>query len=209
MVTPIRCLRSPLLLLHSSRFRSVVGRTNFSLSHPLGPLSLNSLSRLPTPSPRMMDDPKPSSPTPPRAISPLHTDYRPTMFDTHETKVFDVILQTASRLLFSDGFQQQIIDAIHVIHSQLRPTLRLEGTDETMRSIDASCNLLMKTLTGWSQRQRSLCDSISRVNLEALRYVLPANFETHTEVMDELRTIFRYVTLLVWHIFLSLQKQKV
>ncbi|KAK8220534.1 hypothetical protein IWZ01DRAFT_477492 [Phyllosticta capitalensis] len=138
-----------------------------------------------------MDDPKPSSPTPPRAISPLHTDYRPTMFDTHETKMFDVILQTASRLLFSDGFQQQIIDAIHAIHSQLRPTLRLEGTDETMRSIDASCNLLMKTLTGWSQRQRSLCDSISRVNLEALRYVLPANFETHTEVMDELRTIFR------------------
>ncbi|KAK7524815.1 hypothetical protein IWZ03DRAFT_356990 [Phyllosticta citriasiana] len=113
--------------------------------------------------------------------------YGPSIFDQRTERRFEASLTSANRLLCAGGFQKRIIEAVWVLHVELRPVLRVGGRESTIAKIDYCCNLLIKTLGTWAGRNRALSDDISKVNLDTLRQISQTSSEGCSHAIRELK----------------------
>ncbi|KAK7546256.1 hypothetical protein IWX49DRAFT_591519 [Phyllosticta citricarpa] len=115
----------------------------------------------------------------------------PSIFDQRAERRFEASLTSANRLLCAGGFQKRIIEAVWVLHVELRPVLRVGGRESTIGKIDYCCNLLIKTLGTWAGRNRALSHDISKVNLDTLRQISQTSSEGSDHAIRELKTAMR------------------
>ncbi|KAK7533811.1 uncharacterized protein J3D65DRAFT_457261 [Phyllosticta citribraziliensis] len=122
-------------------------------------------------------------------VEVLPTVYQPSIFDTRADMRIGAAITAANRLLWAGGFQRSIIQAVWVLHCDLRPVLRVGGRSSTIAKIDYCCNLLLRTLGTWAGRNRALSEDVSKVNLDTLSAISQASSEGCNHAIFELKKI--------------------
>ncbi|KAK8169383.1 hypothetical protein IWX90DRAFT_485339 [Phyllosticta citrichinensis] len=122
-------------------------------------------------------------------VEVLPAVYQPSIFDTRADMRIGAAITAANRLLWAGGFQRSIIEAVWMLHCDLRPVLRVGGRSSTIGKIDYCSNLLIRTLGTWAGRNRALSEDISKVNLGTLRAIAQASSEGCNHAIFELKKI--------------------
>ncbi|KAK8220529.1 hypothetical protein IWZ01DRAFT_477486 [Phyllosticta capitalensis] len=73
-----------------------------------------------------------------------------------------IVIQSATRLVWPDGFQSDIISVMRSLHFDLRQTLQQDATVETYWNIQQQCEAAINILLIWARRNQALSDEVTR-----------------------------------------------
>ncbi|KAK8200215.1 hypothetical protein IWZ00DRAFT_485244 [Phyllosticta capitalensis] len=93
------------------------------------------------------------------------------------------IMQSASRLVWPDGFQANVIEVTKTLHFDLIRLLQLEATEETYQTIEAHCNVAIDTLISWVRRNKTLSRELSLL-LESISEVARMGAEERLQILE-------------------------
>ncbi|KAK8220528.1 hypothetical protein IWZ01DRAFT_477485 [Phyllosticta capitalensis] len=104
-------------------------------------------------------------------------------FGAHAYSQIQPILQSASRLVWPDGFQANVIEATKTLHFDLRRLLQLDATMDTYQAIENHCSIAIETLDSWARRNQVLSRELS-VFLESISEIAHLGAEERLEIVE-------------------------
>ncbi|KAK7546259.1 hypothetical protein BKA81DRAFT_431865 [Phyllosticta paracitricarpa] len=72
----------------------------------------------------------------------------------------------ANRLLFADGFQREILEAMRLVHMDLRATLAQSVTPQTVKAIEHQSNIVGSILTQWTRKHQAFSEELESLNFQ-------------------------------------------
>ncbi|KAK7515215.1 uncharacterized protein IWZ02DRAFT_435674 [Phyllosticta citriasiana] len=72
----------------------------------------------------------------------------------------------ANRLLFADGFQREILEAIRLVHMDLRATLAQGVTPQTVKAIEHQSTIVGSILTQWTRKHQAFSEELESLNFK-------------------------------------------